>query len=73
MKELIRHAEDKLEKLKKLDAGEQLSVAATVLPLTSLAEFPGKGDEQLDLYYERKGFRKAVVPCLGYSGKREGK
>jgi hypothetical protein len=46
MKELIRQAEEELGKLKKLGAGEQLPVAATVLPLPSLADFPEKGDEE---------------------------
>jgi hypothetical protein len=40
----ISHVEEKLGKLEKQGAGEQLSVATTV-PLLSLAEFP-EGDKE---------------------------
>ena len=53
--EKLIHVKKKLERLEKQGAGEQLSVAATVPPLPSLAEFPEEeGDKELDLEQERE-------------------
>jgi hypothetical protein len=42
-----------LRNFKKQGIGEQLSVATTVPPLPSLAEFPEEEDKELDFEHER--------------------
>jgi hypothetical protein len=74
------------EKLEKQGPGEQLSVATTVPPLPSLAEFLEEGEKELDLNIRERGrgrgrgggrgridFRNRVVPSPGCFIKREGK
>ena len=49
-----------MEKLEKQGSGEQLSMAASVPPLPSLAELPEEGDKELDLEPERESrFQKS--------------
>lgn len=54
---------------------EELSEAATVSPLPSLAEYGEEGDKELESEHEKEkiSFRKAVIPSLGSFSKKQGK
>jgi hypothetical protein len=72
--ERIRQVEEELGKLENQDPREEFSVATTVPPFPSKAEFQEEeGDEEFDLGHERGGVKNGVVPCQGHFSKREGK